>query len=135
MKATFKEFTISTFDHIGEKASEWSSNYHIVTVKSSATGKKTSFDFFCSVAHPTFEGEYDVLNAFYCFASDAESGLYSFEDFCAEFGYDLYTHDGWIKARKIWLACKRAYKKFIRMSGYNESEFYDFLNELAETAA
>ena len=78
MKATYKQFEINTVYH-GDKC--WSCdnrnyNNHIVTVKNKENGKTTLFEFWCSIMHPEFESEYDVLNAFYCFVSDALSGLY-----------------------------------------------------------
>jgi hypothetical protein len=100
-------------------------------VKNTESGKTTRFEFWCSIMHPKFETEYDVLNAFYCFVSDALSGLYSFDEFCSEFGYDTDSR----KAEKIYKACKRAYTKFERVSGFSENEMYDFINELAEIAA
>ena len=82
--------------------------------------------------HPKFESEHDVLNAFYCFVSDALSGLDSFDEFCGEFGYDTDSR----KAKKVYKACKRAYEKFKRVSGFaDDDEFYGFINELAEIAA
>lgn len=133
MKATYKQFEIKTFFR-GDK--QWncdSRNYnnHIVTVKNTETGKATRFEFWGSIMRPKFESEYDVLNAFYCFVSDALSGLESFENFCREFGYDTDSR----KAEKVHKACKRAYSKFERISGFSESEMYDFINELSEVAA
>ena len=133
MKANYKNFEIVTrFD--GGKTAAWDSrnnNYHVVTVKNTDTGKRTRFDFWCSLAKPEFEKEYDVLNALYCFVSDAISGLYSFDEFCGEYGYDSDSR----KAEKIWRACKRSYEKFSRVSGMTDDEMYDFINELAEIAA
>lgn len=133
MKANYKEFEIST-RNVGGKSASWDNrnmNYHVVTVKNTNTGKLTRFDFWCSIAKPEFEKEYDVLNAFYCFVSDALSGLESFDNFCGEFGYDTDSR----KAEKIYKACKRAYAKFERVSGYSDDEMYDFINELSEIAA
>ena len=133
MKANYKEFTITTSD-CTNKPSSWNernTNSYTVTVKSRETGKKTSFDFWCSIASPDFEKEYDVLNALYCFVSDAISGLYSFDEFCGEFGCDNDSR----RAERIYKACKRAYNKFQRVSGYNDDQMYEFINELAEIAA
>ena len=133
MEANYKEFTITTSDCTNKPSSrnERNTNSYTVTVKSRETGKKTSFDFWCSIASPDFEKEYDVLNALYCFVSDAISGLYSFDEFCGEFGYDTDSR----KAEKVYKACKRAYAKFERVSGFSENEMYDFINELSEIAA
>lgn len=133
MKTTYKQFAINTIYH-GDKC--WSCdnrnyNNHVVTVTNTETKKTTRFDFWCSIMRPEFESEYDVLNAFYCFVSDALSGLYSFDEFCGEFGYDSDSR----KAEKIYRACKKAYEKFARVSGLSDDEMYDFINELAEIAA
>ena len=133
MKATYKQFEINTVYH-GDKC--WSCdnrnyNNHIVTVKNKENGKTTRFEFWCSIMHPEFESEYDVLNACYCFVSDALSGLYSFDEFCSEYGYDTDSR----KAEKVYKACKRAYSKFERVSGFSEDEMYGFINELSEIAA
>ena len=133
MKVNYKQFEIKTF-YRGDKC--WNCdnrnyNNHIVTVKNTESGKATRFEFWCSIMHPEFETEYDVLNAFYCFVSDALSGLYSFDEFCSEFGYDPDSR----KAEKVYKACKRAYAKFERVSGFSENEMYDFINELSEIAA
>lgn len=133
MKATYNEFTINTnFDM--NKPSHWDErnwNHHTVTVYSKKTGKRTRFDFWGSIMNPELDTEYDVLNSFYCFVSDAISGTYSFSEFCGEFGYDEDSR----KAERTWKACKRSLEKFQRMSGYSEDEMYDFINDLAEIAA
>lgn len=133
MKATYKQFTITTTGKFNKCWSCDDRNYnnHIVTVKNTESGKVTRFEFWCSIRQPEFESEYDVLNAFYCFVSDALSGLESFESFCGEFGYDTDSR----KAEKIYKACKRDYAKFERVSGFSDDEMYDFINELSEIAA
>lgn len=133
MKANYKNFQISTVFK-GDKfwnCDNRNRNNHIVTVKNTETGKFTRFEFWCSIANPLFENEYDVLNAFYCFVSDAVSGMESFSEFCNEFGYDADS----MKSYKTWKACKRALEKFKRISDFSDDEIYDFVNELAEIAA
>lgn len=129
---TYKNFKISAeFD--GKKVASWDAyndRHNKVTVKNLDSGKYTSFDFWGSVVNPRVESEYDLLNAFYCFISDALAGLESFESFCGDFGYDTDSR----KAEKIYKACKRAYTKFERVSGFNDDEMYDFINELQEVA-
>lgn len=132
MKATFKNFTISTGKRTF-KPSSWdkrNTNSYTVTVRNTETGSRTSFDFWCSIARPTFCTEYDVLNAFYCFVSDAGCGADSFTDFCRNLGYDSDS----ITALKTWKACKRSLAKFLRVSGFSDDELYDFANELQEIA-
>jgi len=79
-----------------------------------------------SIARPQMEKEYDVLNAFYCFISDAISGAYSAEEFSQEFGY-TDPREG----LKIWRACQRAYEKAERVI---DGDLYDTANELSEIA-
>lgn len=135
MKETFKEFTV-TVNHAQEKESPWGADlfqHNRVTVKSGKTGKRTSFDFWGSRVEPTPKDRYDVLNAFYCFVSDALSGgEYEFPEFCKEFGYDVDNID---KAWGAWKGCKRSFDKLSRMSGYSMDELYDLCNELAEDYA
>jgi hypothetical protein len=130
MKATFKNFTISaTFT--GEKESAWDStnyNHSRVTVRNTENGKKTAFDFWGSHKNPELEREYDVLNAFYCFVSDAISGDYDFPDFCAELGYEMEQVK---KAWTAWKSCKRAKEKLERIYS---GDLCDLANELSEIA-
>ena len=130
---TYKNFKI-TAEFDGLKVASWgeyNDRHNKVTIKNLENGKRTSFDFWGSIKNPSLESDYDLLNAFYCFVSDALSGLYSFDEFCGEFGYDTDSR----KAEKIYKASKRAYAKFERVSGFSESGLYDFINELSEVAA
>ena len=130
---TYKNFKITAkFD--GLKVASWdeyNDRHSKVTIKNLKNEKWTSFDFWGSIKNPRLESDYDLLNAFYCFVSDALSGLESFESFCDEFGYDTDSR----KAEKIYKACKRAYTKFECISGFSNDEMYDFINELSEIAA
>jgi hypothetical protein len=130
---TYKNFKISAeFD--GLKVAIWdeyNDRHSKVTIKNLENGKRTSFDFWGSIKNPRLESDYDLLNAFYCFVSDAISGLESFENFCGEFGYDTDSR----KAEKTYKLCKRAYVKFERVSGFSDDEMYNFINELSEIAA
>ena len=129
---TYKNFKISAeFD--GKKVAGWDANndrHNKVTVKNLDNGKRTSFDFWGSVVNPRVESEYDLLNAFYCFVSDALCGADSFIEFCNEMGYDSDSRS----AEKIWKACTRSYIKFERVSGFDLDSMYDFINELQEVA-
>jgi len=129
-RANYKNFKI-TANYTGAKAAKWSKdnyNHHNITVINTDNGKRTRFDFWASIAHPVLESEYDVINAFYCFVSDAVSGLETFEEFCADFGYDNDS----ITALKTWRACKRSYNKLTRI--YN-GDLYVLINELSEEYA
>ena len=134
MKANYKNFKISTGN--GDyKRPIWDTKPHkhyIITVVNTETKARTNFSFYASLAQPDFKSEYDVLNAFYCFVSDAVAGIDTFENFCSDFGYDTDS----IKALKTYRACERALKKFTHvsnMSAYSDT-IYDFANELQEIA-
>jgi hypothetical protein len=98
-----------------------------VTVTNTETENEIEFDFWASIAKPELESEYDILNAFYCFISDAISGTYTFEEFCSEFGYDEDSR----RAEKIWKECKKSYGKLISIF---DGDIYDLANELQEIA-
>lgn len=129
---TYKNFKISAeFD--GKKVASWDANndrHNKVTVKNLDNGKRTSFDFWGSVVNPRVESEYDLLNAFYCFVSDALAGVDSFENFCSDFGYDIDSRN----AEKIWRACKRSTNKIFNLTGYSVDMLYDLVNDLQEVA-
>lgn len=136
MKATFKNFELRDV-FVGEKASLWDENnyenHHKIYVKNTITGASTSFDFWTSKASPRIKTEYDLLNAFYCFVSDAFAGIESFDEFCADYGYDTDS----LKAYKTYKACTRSYNKFVRVSNFNFYEndnAYKFFDELQEIA-
>lgn len=132
MTTNYNEFKI-TANYTGNKVAPWNefnSNHHKVTVYDSDTKRHTSFDFWASIAHPVLDTEYDVLNAFYCFLSDAISGTLSFESFCSEFGYDTDSRS----AERIWKTCKHGTEKFFRMSGYSLDMLYDLVNNLSDIA-
>ena len=132
MTAKFNSFII-TATYTGSKCAPWGNgrenwNHHTVTVRNTATGKKTSFDFWASIANPELTSEYDIVNAFYCFLQDACSGSESFTEFCADFGYDEDSRS----AERTWKACKRAAAKFERIAP--DSDIYELLNSMEEYA-
>ncbi len=131
MKATFKNFEVSAV-YTGSKAAEWGNgrknwNHHRITVENTENGARTSFDFWASIAQPRIETEYDVLNAFYCFVSDAISGDMDFSEFYGEFGYDEDSRT----AGKDWKACQRSSEELARIY---DGDIYDLANELQEVA-
>lgn len=128
-KATFKQFEVKA-SYKGTKKAEWSSdnfNNHMITVTNTETGNKATFEFWASMAHPELNREYDILNAFYCFITDAISGSESFEDFCSNFGYDKDS----ITALKIYRKCKKQLEKLNKICNDN---IHDLANELQEVA-
>ena len=132
-KASFKNIRVSAV-YVGDEAAPFNpDNYHNhrVRVYNANNGKRTSFKFWASIASPELRTRYEVLNALYCFVSDAVSGLDSFEDFCGNFGYDLDSRS----AFKTWQVCQRSSAKALQVFGLSRLELYDFLNELSEIAA
>jgi hypothetical protein len=132
-KASFKNIRVSAV-YMGNEAAPFNpDNYHNhrVRVYNADNGKRTSFKFWASVMNPELCTRYEVLNALYCFVSDAVSGLDSFEDFCSTMGYDVDSRS----AYQTWQACQRSTAKAVRVLGTLRSELYDFLNELSEIAA
>lgn len=131
MKTTFKNFSInSTFK--GDKIAPWNDNQqnynnHIITVTNTETKQKTSFEFWGSIVNPEVKTENELLNAFYCFISNAVSGTYSFDEFCGEFGYDEDIRT----AEKTWKACKKSLEKLNKIY---KGDIYDLVNELQEIA-
>ncbi len=132
-KARFKNIRVSAV-YVGDEAAPFMpDNYHNhrVSVYNTDNGKRTSFTFWASMMSPELRSRYDVLNALYCFVSDAVSGLDSFEEFCRNFGYDTDSRE----AYKTWQACQRSTTKALRVLDVSRSELYDFLNELSSVAA
>lgn len=132
-KARFKNIRVSAV-YVGDQAAPFMpDNYHNhrVSVYNTNNGKRTTFTFWASMMSPELRSRYEVLNALYCFVSDALSGLDSFEDFCRNFGYDTDSR----KAYKTWQACQRSTTKALRVLDVSRSELYDFLNELSSVAA
>jgi hypothetical protein len=132
-KANFKNIRVSAV-YVGDEAAPFmpnNYNNHRVSVYNARNGKRTSFKFWASIMNPELRTRYEVLNALYCFVSDAVSGLDSFEDFCSNFGYDTDSRE----AEKTWKTCKRSTDKALRVLGVSRSGLYDFLNDLSEIAA
>lgn len=127
MKTNYKNFEITAV-YAGNKCSPWDEsnyNYYKISVKNTETRKRTSFDFWCSIAHSEIENENDILEAFNCFLSDATAGNYDFDDFYFEF----YGNGEIKNALRAWRGCKKAYKNAIRVVG-NIDTIYNLLNEL-----
>lgn len=133
-KVTWKNFEI-TAEYKGDKPAPWTVNgrqnwnYHRITIKNTENCLRIGFDFWASIARPHLETEYDLLNAFYCFVSEALSGLETFEGFCSEFGYDTDSRT----AERIWKACKSSAAKLERIAV--GVDLYDLCNELSEVGA
>lgn len=130
IKTSYQHFTVSAV-YLGNKTAPWTSNHYYnsrVTVYNRHTGKRTNFEFWGSLMQPELCTRYDLLNALYCFVSDAVSGNQDFADFCTEFGYKQDS----IKAYRTWKACRQALLKLRRIL---DTDLYHFCNALAEQAA
>ena len=128
MKTNYNEFRLSA-KYAGKKCSLWGADenrHNIIIVFNTDNGKKTSFDFWTM----KIKDESDIIDAFRCFCEDAVCGSYSFEDFCADFGYDTDSR----KAEKTWKTCKRSLDKFLNLTGYSLDMLYDLTNQLNEVA-
>ncbi len=82
-KARFKNIRVSAV-YVGDEAAPFMpDNYHNhrVSVYNTDNGKRTTFTFWASMMSPELRSRYEVLNALYCFVSDAVSGLDSFKEF------------------------------------------------------
>ena len=129
MTTNYKIFKL-TSEFLGDKA--WGTdtknqnyNNHKITVVNTETKKRTSFEFWGSIANPEIQTEEELLSAFYCFLSDGISAKDTFENFCGKFGYDEDSR----KAEKIYNACKNSLKKLERLY---DGDLYELINTLQE---
>lgn len=128
--------TIRSTGRLGTKRAKWdrkNTNNHRITVE--YEGNKTTFDFWCSLAQPTFQNEDELIHALSCFASDACSGEMSFKEFCNEFGYEETEENDFgrivpnEKARNIHRACENARETFEYTLQIDNNDLYNFLLE------
>lgn len=132
MKTTYNNLIINStykgdknWKATGNCPSNW--NNHRVTVTNTVTGKRTSFDYWESIAKHEITDDKGNITALYCFFSDAIAGDMDFDDFCNEFGYDSPS-----KAYHTWKECQKSRDKAQRMmGGWKEvCEVYDKLCEI-----
>jgi hypothetical protein len=93
-----------------DKQDEWQQSAHGYSVTLHYKGRQYTTDFWMGSAHtdgPTAEG---VLE---CLLSDANAAQHTFEDFCAEMGYDSDSR----KAERIWKACDKVRENMERLLG------------------
>jgi len=99
-------------------------NNHLVTVKN---GKKSfSFDFWGSIVSPEISNDQENVLALYCALSEAISAKESFEDFCAELGYDNDSRT----AERVYKACEKTLSKVERVF---DCDHHGLINEIQET--
>ena len=108
--------------------STWNCYKYIATVKNENTGKYIKFNYYEGIGNKA--NNLNPLQAFYSFLMDAISYINApdFISFCNDFGYEYYD----INAKKCYAGCESAYNRFIKLSGFNENEFYNFYNEFCE---
>lgn len=97
----------------GEAASHWR-----VTLKRNGKSYSTHYSMGAALT-----GSPELCDVLYCLISDAESAGESFDDWCANFGYDTDSR----KAERTWKACKRVAASLSRLFTNNE---LDALREL-----
>lgn len=78
--------------------------------------RRFSFDYWQGRG---IEHDPDIVSVLDCLLSDARGGEASFEEFCAEFGYDTDSR----KAEKIWQACVKYSKAMKRLLGDDYETF------------
>lgn len=124
----FKQFKIKA-NYKGNKKASWGDNWnnYMITVTNTETNQKITFEFWASIANPELKTEYDILNAFYCFVSDAIAGSYTFEEFCSEFGYDNDSR----QAEKIYKKCKKQLEKLKKIYDGDVCELANKLQKVA----
>ena len=117
----FKQFEIKA-SYKGNKKASWGDNWnnYMITVTNTETDQKITFEFWASIANPELKTEYDILNAFYCFVSDAIAGS-NFKEFCNESR----------QAEKIYRKCKKQLEKLKKIY---DGDIYELANELQKVA-
>lgn len=101
----------------GSNIDNW--NNHRISIFNKDTKKRTNFEYWESVNKKYIDDEKSLIYAFYCFVSDCQAGMGTFEDFCMEFGDD----------KKTYKACKKSYDAFKRVV---DEDVYEMLNDLQE---
>ena len=120
-----------TAEYIGGKKAPWkngNSNYHIITIKNTETGKEERFDFWQSSISVTMTTEQDVRAALNCILTDAlyGNGSLKLAGFCDELGYCIEDVEDAIRSFR---ACKKTYAQMKKL-GYGTGKIIDTLNEL-----
>lgn len=101
---------------------------NVFTIHMRRDDDEVKFNFYDSVYNcsrgVTKMGADDLKNAVDCILSDAVSGMFSHEEFCDEYGYDLFD----LKAKKVYNQCKDALDKVLTLMG--KDDIYTILNEI-----
>lgn len=129
MTTTFKNFKLSD-SYLGTDFPVWDKKHlkkkYKINIKNLDNGKRSSFIFWTP---DTIKKEEELLDAFYCFLSDACNGDMTLDEFYIEL-----CGDGEIlTAIKAYKACKKALEKFNRLTE-EKIDLYDLINDLSEIA-
>ncbi len=127
--AMYREFLIES-EFKGDKPAPWMSgnkNRNIIRVTNTETDEFIEFDFWGSMEHPVVKTEYDLLNAFQCFVSDAIYADLGFSEFCSTLGYDKYDEE----AERVYNECLEHLKM---LESIYDGDIYDLSNELSAYA-
>ncbi len=123
--------------HEQKYASRWGAlkdNQYRIFIKNLATGIECSFPYWNgTMIYCPMKESRELIFAVSCFCSDAVAVIdaqFSFENFCNEFGYDIYDdYCGYNrKSKAIYKACCRTHKYAIHIFG-SEEELYRVANE------
>lgn len=104
----------------------FNSNNHLITIVNINSGNKIHFDYWASISNPKIQTQHELLSAFYCFISDCQCGLFSYKEFCDEFGLDANKTN-----HVTWEKCKVSLQKAEKID-INEDMIYNILNDLTE---
>jgi len=99
-----------------DQQDEWQRNANSYRCTTHYKGRRYSFDYWQGIGISHDPRVDDVLDSL---LSDAQAGEQTFEDFCADFGYDSDSR----KAEKIWRACQRVAKNMKRLLGKDYETF------------
>jgi len=99
-----------------DQQDEWQRNANSYRCTLHFKGRQFSFDYWQGVGISHDPRVDDVLDSL---LNDAQGGEQTFEDFCAEFGYDPDSR----KAERIWRACQLVAKNMKRLLGKDYETF------------
>lgn len=116
-KVQFEGYEIYTI-HEQKHESKWGAikeNQYSIYVKNIRTGNKLMFRYWSgNTVYRPMKTNYDLIFSLQSFLGDALCAQETFEEFCDEFGYELYDDEEYgynRKALEIHRACKREYEK------------------------
>ena len=100
-------------------------NRHRICVTNVETGYTCEFNFWASIASPVIKTEWEVLEAFNCFLSDAVSGCSSFGEFLSDFGYEKVK-----ESSRTYNLCVKAKNQALKLFQSSEETLPAILEEI-----